>query len=70
MAVSDRWLLRACLGLPLVALVLFFVFPMLSIAWRSVMQDSGGIGFGNYLALMDTPGVPWPTVCCSAWWQQ
>ena len=57
MAVSDRWLLRACLGLPLVALVLFFVFPMLSIAWRSVMQDTGGIGFGNYLALMDTPGV-------------
>jgi iron(III) transport system permease protein len=30
---------------------------MLSIAWRSLMQDGGGIGWGNYAALLDTPGV-------------
>lgn len=57
MSAGERWLLRACLWLPLAALVLFFGIPMLSIAWRSAMQDSGGIGWGNYAALMDTPGV-------------
>ena len=57
MSAGERWLLRACLWLPLAALVLFFGIPMLSIAWRSVVQDSGGIGWGNYAALLDTPGV-------------
>ncbi|HEY0202386.1 MAG TPA: ABC transporter permease, partial [Burkholderiaceae bacterium] len=58
MRAGERFLLRACLGVPLAALVLFFGVPMLSIAWRSLMQDSGGgIGLGNYAALLDTPGV-------------
>lgn len=57
MSAGERWLLRACLWLPLAALVLFFGIPMLSIAWRSLMQDGGGIGWGNYAALLDTPGV-------------
>jgi iron(III) transport system permease protein len=54
---ADAWLLRACLWLPLTALVLFFGVPMLGIAWRSLMQDAGGIGLDNYAALLDTPGV-------------
>lgn len=54
---ADRWLLRACLGLPLAALLLFFGLPMLGIGWRSLMQDRGGFGLGNYAALLDTPGV-------------
>lgn len=66
MAAADRWLLRACIGLPLAALVLFFGLPMLSIAWRSLMQDGGGIGLGNYLALLDTPGV-WRAAFNSTW---
>ncbi|MDD2923724.1 ABC transporter permease subunit [Rhodoferax sp.] len=66
MTAGDRWLLRACLGLPLAALVLFFGLPMLSIAWRSLQQDSGGIGLGNYLALLDTPGV-WRAAFNSTW---
>lgn len=68
MHASERWLLRACLLLPLAALVLFFGVPMLAIAWRSLVQDTGGIGWGNYAALLDTPacGVPWPTACCWA----
>eukprot|EP01041_Mallomonas_annulata_P030328 gene30328-52444_t len=57
MHASERWLLRACLLLPLAALVLFFGLPMLAIAWRSLEQDTGGIGWGNYAALLDTPGV-------------
>ena len=56
MHASERWLLRACLLLPLAALVLFFGVPMLAIAWRSLVQDTGGIGWGNYAALLDTPG--------------
>ncbi|RMX04771.1 ABC transporter permease subunit [Corticibacter populi] len=57
-AALDRWLLRACLWLPMAALVLFFGIPMLGIAWRSLVDDStGSVGLGNYLALMDTPGV-------------
>lgn len=56
---ADRWLLRACLWLPLAGLLLFFGLPMLAIAWRSLMQDGagGGIGIGNYAALWDSPGV-------------
>lgn len=57
LAAADRWLLRACLGLPLLAMLLFFGMPMLSIVWRSLLQDGGGIGLGNYLALLDAPGV-------------
>ncbi|MCU4118318.1 ABC transporter permease subunit [Variovorax sp. N23] len=58
MQAADRWLLRACLWLPLAALVMFFGVPMLGIAWRSLVQDgTGGIGLGNYAALLDTPGV-------------
>ena len=66
LAAADRWLLRACIGLPLAALILFFGLPMLSIAWRSLMQESGGIGLGNYLALIDTPGV-WRAALNSLW---
>lgn len=57
LAAPDRWLLRACLWLPLTALLLFFAVPMGFVAWRSLMQDDGGIGFANYVALLDTPGV-------------
>jgi iron(III) transport system permease protein len=63
---ADRWLLRACLWLPLAALLLFFGAPMLSIAWRSLMQESGGIGLANYAALLDTPGV-WRALYNSLW---
>ncbi len=66
MSSTDRWLLRVCLALPLAALVLFFGLPMLSIAWRSLQQESGGIGLGNYLALVDTPGV-WRAAFNSIW---
>ena len=63
---ADRWLLRACLWLPLAAMLLFFGLPMLSIVWRSLMQDQGGFGLGNYLALLDTPGV-WRALRNSLW---
>lgn len=55
---ADRWMLRACLLLPLAALIVFFGVPMLSIAWRSLIDDhSGVIGLSNYIALTDAPGI-------------
>ncbi|KAF1020525.1 MAG: Sulfate transport system permease protein CysW [Paracidovorax wautersii] len=64
-ATLDRWLLRACLWLPLIALLLFFALPMLSVAWRSLTNDStGAIGLGNYQALLHTPGI-WRAVANS-----
>ena len=54
---GDRWLLRVCLWIPLAGLLLFFLLPMATIVWRSVVEDSGAIGWGNYLALWHTPGV-------------
>jgi iron(III) transport system permease protein len=53
----DRWLLRACLWIPLAALILFFGVPMLTIAWRSLLDEGGGVGVSNWVALWDTPGV-------------
>jgi len=55
---ADRWLLRACVWLPLAALLLFFALPMLGIGWRSLVQDSdGSLGAGNYAALLNSPGI-------------
>jgi iron(III) transport system permease protein len=54
---GDRWLLRAALVIPLAGLLLFFLLPMATIAWRSVVEDGGGIGLANYVALWRTPGV-------------
>ena len=66
MSPGERWLLRACVAIPLAALLMFFGVPMLSIAWRSLMQEGGGIGLANYFALVDTPGV-WRAAGNSMW---
>lgn len=56
--VSDRWLSRLCLWVPLLALLMFFGIPMLSIVWHSLLNDQNGtVGLSNYLALMDSPGI-------------
>jgi len=55
---ADRWLSRACLWLPLAALILFFGLPMISILWHSLLDDrSGTLGLQNYLNLLDAPGI-------------
>src|SRR5205085_11821811 len=54
---ADRWLLRIGLAMPLAGLVFFFVAPMATIVWRSIVEDGGTIGWGNYVALWHTPGV-------------
>ncbi|PPC74247.1 ABC transporter permease [Pokkaliibacter plantistimulans] len=57
-SVTDRWLTRCCLWIPLIALLMFFAVPMLSILWHSLLDDrSGALGFSNYLSLMSSPGI-------------
>jgi iron(III) transport system permease protein len=58
MARLDRCLLRLCLWLPLAVLGLFFALPMLTIAWRSLVDDgTAELGLGNYQALLASPAV-------------
>lgn len=55
---ADRWLSQLCLWIPLSALIAFFGLPMVSIVWRSLLDDhTGVVGLSNYIALLDTPGV-------------
>ncbi len=46
-----------CVGVPVLALVLFFLVPLGTILWRSLTDEGGGIGVANYLALFRTPGI-------------
>lgn len=58
MSAGERRLLQACLGLPLLSLLLFFGLPVLVIVWRSLVSDSGGgLGLDNYAALLQAPGI-------------
>lgn len=57
-AKSDRRILLACLWIPLIALILFFGMPLLSIFWHSVTDDyTGQFTLDNYGAMMTTPGI-------------
>lgn len=62
MSGSDKWLLRTCLWIPLLALLLFFGMPMLVIVWKSFVLDTGETGLGNYLDLIHSPGILRSTV--------
>ena len=54
----DYYITKAALWIPLIALIAFFGLPMLSIVWHSLIHDSTGtIGFSNYTALVDMPGI-------------
>ena len=46
------------LALPLLALLLFFVHPLLTVLWRSVTDASGAFTLANYARLFDDPGLP------------
>ncbi|CAO3438514.1 ABC transporter permease subunit [Azospirillum argentinense] len=54
---DERLLYGACVLVPVVALVLFFLLPLGTIVWRSVLEEEGGVGLANYLALFQTPGI-------------
>lgn len=52
----DRLFIGLCLAVPLLALILFFVYPLVTVFWQSVTQSDGGIGFDNYARILNTPG--------------
>ncbi|WP_172183787.1 ABC transporter permease subunit [Bradyrhizobium aeschynomenes] len=54
---NDRLLITAAIVLPCLALLIFFVFPLAMMLWRSLVADDGSIGFANYIALARTPGI-------------
>lgn len=54
---ADEWLVWTCLGIPTLALLLFFGLPLLTIFWQSFVLIDGSVGLGNYTAIPDTPGL-------------
>lgn len=53
----ERLLTGVVISVPLAGLVLFFVYPLATIAWHSLLAKDGSIGLGNYIALGSAPGI-------------
>lgn len=54
---ADRLLLWTCVAIPLAGLALFFLYPLGTVAWRSLVQRDGAIGLGNYAEVFATRGI-------------
>ncbi|GAA6203020.1 ABC transporter permease subunit [Aquicoccus sp. SU-CL01552] len=52
---ADRLLALVCVGLPLLGLVLFFLYPMVIVFLRSVTVE-GGYGLANYTQVLGSSG--------------
>jgi iron(III) transport system permease protein len=52
---ADRVLLAVCLGVPLAALTLFFLYPLATIVLRSLAEADGRFGLGNYARILGAP---------------
>ena len=48
----DRVFIAVCLIVPLAALGLFFVYPLATVALRSITEPGGTIGFGNFAVIL------------------
>ncbi|SEM17635.1 iron(III) transport system permease protein [Luteibacter sp. UNCMF331Sha3.1] len=46
------------LGVPALALLLFFVHPLATVLWRSVTDADGALTLANFMRLSDDPGLP------------
>lgn len=53
---ADGLILALCLAIPLMALLIFFVYPLAMVALRSVTAPDGSIGLANYTRILSTPG--------------
>ncbi|MBS0306029.1 MAG: ABC transporter permease subunit [Proteobacteria bacterium] len=53
----EELLVRVCIAIPTIALLLFFGLPLLTIFWQSLHQLDGSLGWGNYAAVPQTPGL-------------
>ncbi|MEC9472734.1 MAG: ABC transporter permease, partial [Pseudomonadota bacterium] len=52
---ADRLLTLVCVGLPLIGLVLFFLYPMVIVFLRSLTVDDG-YGLANYTRVLGSTG--------------
>lgn len=52
---ADRLLTLACVGLPLIGLILFFAYPMVIVFLRSITV-ADGYGIGNYTEVLGSAG--------------
>lgn len=53
---GDSLFIAACIGLPFLGLLLFFVYPMVIVFLRSITQSDGSLGLGNYVEVLKTSG--------------
>jgi iron(III) transport system permease protein len=52
----DRLLVWLCLAVPLIGLLLFFIYPILIVFMRSITEADGGLGIGNYSEVLSSRG--------------
>lgn len=53
---GDKLLTITCVLVPLIALTLFFIYPMFTVFVRSITLDDGSLGLQNYLQTLTTKG--------------
>lgn len=53
---SDKLLIGACVAIPLAALALFFIYPMVVVFIRSITEADGSIGIQNYIDILNSSG--------------
>lgn len=57
LAPADRLLLGVSIGVPLLGLALFFLYPLATIAERSLRAADGSLGLANYAAVLGNSGI-------------
>ncbi len=53
---GDRLLIAACVVVPVLGLLAFFVYPLSQVFLRSITEADGGYGIGNYLEILSSKG--------------
>jgi iron(III) transport system permease protein len=51
---TDRVFAAICLLVPAAALVLFFVYPLATVALRSITEPGGALGLGNFAVILQS----------------
>lgn len=52
---GDRALVWVCFAVPMLALVIFFAYPLCVVALKSITQTDGTLGIENYVRVLDSP---------------
>jgi iron(III) transport system permease protein len=52
---ADRLFIAVCLVVPVAALALFFIYPLATVALRSITEPGGTIGLENFYVILQSP---------------